>query len=68
MKRFLTAPLILGVFSLFGFVGCGEESKVTDKTEVSTPGGTATTSTETKVETTGSNPPPPASAPAEAPK
>jgi len=68
MKRFLTAPLILGVFSLFGLVGCGEQSKVTEKTEVSTPGGTSTTTTETKVDTTGSNPPPPTSAPVEAPK
>lgn len=60
MKRTLSSALILGVlaFPVVGLVGCGEESK-TEKTEtISTPGGTTTTSEETKVKSTGDNPPP----------
>jgi len=57
MKRFLAHSLVLGVVSGFGLVGCGEESK-TKTTEVqSTPGGTTTTTNETKVKSTGDNPP-----------
>jgi len=60
MKRTLSSVLILGVllFPAVGLVGCGEESK-TQKTEtITTPGGKTTTSTETKVKSTGDNPPP----------
>ena len=57
MKRLLTPALILGVCSTFGLVGCGEESKVKEETTVSTPTGTETTTKETKVEQSGSNPP-----------
>jgi hypothetical protein len=57
MKRFLTAALVLGVFSTFGLVGCGEQSKVEEKQTVSTPGGETTTTKTEKVETSGSNPP-----------
>jgi hypothetical protein len=56
MKRSLTTALILGVFSTFGLIGCGEESKVKETQEVTTPAGTETKTTENKVETTG-NPP-----------
>lgn len=56
MKR-VSALLIAGVFAI-GLVGCSEKASVTKKTEVTTPGGTATTTQETKVETTGDNPPP----------
>jgi hypothetical protein len=58
MKRFLTTALILGSFSTFGLVGCGEETKVKETEQVSTPGGTTTATTETKIEQKGDNPPP----------
>jgi hypothetical protein len=58
MKRFLTTALILGSFSTFGLVGCGEESKVKEEKEVTTPGGTTTPTTETKIESKGETPPP----------
>ncbi len=60
MKRMLSSSLILGLllFSAVGLVGCGEESKTERKETISTPGGTTTTSTETKVKSTGDNPPP----------
>ncbi len=60
MKRTLSSALILGLF-LFpavGLVGCGQET-TTGRTEtITTPGGSTTTSTETKVKSTGDNPPP----------
>jgi hypothetical protein len=58
MKSFLTTALILGAFSTFGLVGCGEESKVKQEETVSSPTGTTTTQTEVKVESKGDNPPP----------
>jgi hypothetical protein len=61
MKRPLSLALILGLLSFpaTGLVGCGEESKKRETTEtVSTPGGTTTTTSETKVQSTGENPPP----------
>jgi ABC-type uncharacterized transport system auxiliary subunit len=57
MKRVLCSTLVLGVASIFGLAGCGEESKVQDKQTVTSPTGTTTTTTETKVDSTGSNPP-----------
>jgi len=60
MKRTLSSAMIGGLllFPAFGLVGCGQESK-TERTEtITTPGGTTTTSTETKVKSTGENPPP----------
>jgi len=65
MKRFLATALILGTVSTFGLVGCGEESKVKEETQVSTPSGTQTTTTEVKTDVKGD----PGAAPAEpAPK
>jgi hypothetical protein len=58
MKRALASALILGAVSGFGLVGCGEETKVQEKETVSTPGGKTETTTETKVKSTGDNPPP----------
>ena len=60
MKRTLSSALILGTLCLpaVGLVGCGEESKTERKETISTPGGTTTTSTETKIKSTGDNPPP----------
>ena len=60
MKRTLSSALILGllVFPAVGLMGCGEESKVGRTETVTTPGGTTTSTTETKVKSTGDNPPP----------
>jgi len=60
MKRILSSALIFGllVFPAVGLVGCGQESKTGRTETVTTPGGTTTTSTETKVKSTGDNPPP----------
>jgi len=60
MKRTLSSALILGllVFPAVGLVGCGEESKTAKTETITTPGGKATTSPETKVKSTGDNPPP----------
>lgn len=61
MRRILSSGLILGLllFPVAGLVGCGQESKtVTKETTITTPGGTTTTTSETKVKSTGDNPPP----------
>jgi hypothetical protein len=56
MKRTLASALIVGV-SLFGFAGCGEESKIKEKETVTSPGGKTETTTEKSVKSTGDNPP-----------
>ncbi len=60
MKRTVSLALILGVlvFPAVGLIGCGEESKTERKETITTDGGTTTSSTETKVNSTGPNPPP----------
>jgi len=60
MKRTLSSALILGllVFPAVGLVGCGEESKTAKTETITTPGGKATTGADTKVKSTGDNPPP----------
>ena len=59
MKRLVSCALIS--FACLGlFVGCGEETKVKSKETTSGPGGSTTTSKETKVTEKGSNPPAPA--------
>ena len=59
-KRFVSEAILTVLFGASAplLVGCGEESKEKVKTEVSTPTGTTTTTSETKVEQSGSNPPP----------
>ena len=58
MRRSIASALIAGVFCMFGLVGCGEESK-TSSTEVKADsGGKTVTTTDTKVKSTGENPPP----------
>jgi hypothetical protein len=60
MKRTLSSALILGflLFPTVGLVGCGQESK-TERTEtITSPGGTTTTTSQTKVKSTGDSPPP----------
>ncbi|MGB2609227.1 MAG: hypothetical protein ACXU95_02265 [Isosphaeraceae bacterium] len=59
MKKIITALAGTGLLTLtLGLVGCGESSTVTDKKEVSTPGGTTTTTDKMEVKQTGKNPPP----------
>jgi len=60
MKRTLSSALILGLhlFPAVGLMGCGQESKTGRTETITTPGGTTTTTTETKVKSTGDNPPP----------
>jgi len=46
------------VFSVTGFAGCSEETKVKKSETVTSPGGKTTTTEEKKVEKSGKNPPP----------
>jgi len=57
MSKFAKIALSATCFSLTGLAGCSDESKVKEQTTVSTPGGSATVTKETKVETSGNNPP-----------
>ena len=56
MMRYLASVLVLGGLSLAA-LGCSEKSSATKETEVSTPGGTTTTTVTKEVEKTGDNPP-----------
>ena len=59
MKKIITALAGTGLLTLtLGLVGCGESSTVTEKKEVSTPGGTTTTIEKKEIKETGKNPPP----------
>jgi hypothetical protein len=58
MKKSIGATLAVGLISLAGLIGCGDEAGVKEQTEVTGPGGTTEVTKETKVETTGENPPP----------
>ena len=69
MKKIITALAGTGLLTLtLGLVGCGEQSTVTDKKEVSTPGGTTTTTDKMDVKQTGKNPPPAGTTTPAAPK
>jgi len=58
MKKIITALAGTGLLTLtLGLVGCGETSTVTDKKEVSAPGGTTTTTDKKEIKQTGKNPP-----------
>ena len=57
MKRFLTLALVVGSFSVCGFVGCGEEEKSKTVSTSSGPDGSTKVTEEKKVETTGSDKP-----------
>jgi hypothetical protein len=57
MKRVLASALIVGVASLFGLSGCGEETKTETKETATTPTGSTTETKTDKVESSGSNPP-----------
>ena len=59
MKKLITALAGTGLLTLtLGLVGCGDTSSVTEKKEVTTPGGTTTVTDKTEVKQTGKNPPP----------
>lgn len=60
MRGTLSFALVLGLVSspAVVLVGCSEESKTQRTETISTPGGTTTTTSEVKVESTGENPPP----------
>ena len=59
MKKIITALAGTGLLTLtLGLVGCGESSTVTEKKEVSTPGGTTTATDKKEIKETGKNPPP----------
>ena len=58
MKRIFCAALMLSLFSL-GMIGCAkDESSTKTETEMTTPGGKTTVTTEKVVKQTGENPPP----------
>lgn len=57
MKRMLASALVFSVAACFGLVGCSDETKVKESETVSTPGGKTTTTSETKVQSSGENPP-----------
>ena len=59
MRRLIATSLIVGVCSLTGFVGCGDESKSTTEIKQTGPGGTTTEKETKSVKETGSNPPAP---------
>lgn len=55
MKRTFALGLAFAV--ALACMGCGDEAKVKRSSTIQTPGGTTTTTQETKVESSGSNPP-----------
>jgi len=57
MKCIVAAVLMLGLLSV-GMVGCAEKSSTKTETEITTPGGKTTITTEKDVKKTGENPPP----------
>lgn len=57
MRRVLIVGGILGL-GLCGIQGCSESTTVKEEKTISTPTGTTTSTSETEVKQTGSNPPP----------
>ncbi len=58
MQALRAFTLSLSAATVLGFVGCTEQSGVQEKTKVTGPEGTRTITRETKVESSGKNPPP----------
>ena len=56
MKCIVGTALILTLFSA-GIIGCADKSSKKTETEITTPGGKTTITTETDVKKTGENPP-----------
>jgi hypothetical protein len=50
--------LLLTTSVVFGLVGCTEKEGVEERTKINRPEGTTTITKDTKVETSGNNPPP----------
>ena len=57
MRNYRAFRLSMSAAMLLGVVGCSEESSVKEQTKITTPDGTATITKDTKVETSGKNPP-----------
>lgn len=57
MRTLRSLSLALSAALILSAAGCSEKSGVTEETKISGPGGTATITKDTKVETTGKNPP-----------
>jgi len=57
MKRFITSILTLSIVSL-SLVGCADKSTSKTETQITTPGGKTTVTTEKEVKKEGENPPP----------
>ena len=57
MNRIVCTALLLTLFSV-GIVGCADKSSTKTETEITTPGGKTTITTEKDVKQTGENPPP----------
>jgi len=56
MKRMICVALVLRLVSL-SMTGCAEKTSTKTETEIKTPGGTTTITTEKDVKQTGNNPP-----------
>ena len=57
MRNFRTLGLSIAATLILGLVGCSDTAGVTEKKEITTPTGTTTITKDTKVESSGSNPP-----------
>ena len=57
MKRLITSVLTLSIVSL-SVVGCADKSTSKTETQVTTPGGKTTVTTEKQIKQEGENPPP----------
>jgi len=57
MKRMVCTALMFALLSAT-FVGCADKSSTKSETEITTPGGKTTITTEKDVKQTGENPPP----------
>ncbi len=57
MKRIISAILLLSLFSMV-MIGCADKSTTKTETQMTTPGGKTTVTTEREVKQTGENPPP----------
>jgi hypothetical protein len=57
MKRIVCTVLLLSLSAL-GMLGCAEKSSTKTETQITTPGGKTTITTEKEIKQTGDNPPP----------
>jgi len=59
MRAFRFCGLALAGALVFGVVGCSEKSEVQEQTKITTPGGESKITKDTKIESSGKNPPAP---------